>query len=231
MIPKIIHYCWFGRSKKPKIAEKCISSWKKYFPDFEIIEWNEDNFDLNYNTYTAFCYENKKWAYLSDLVRLIVVAKYGGIYFDTDVEVIKSFDNLLYYDAFYAFENKSNVATGLGFGSIANHPVLLDMIKIYDDIKRDETGNIKFINCPVLNTKALMNYGLQLNGKLQNLDRVCILSPEYMNPYDDSIGKLQITDHTISIHWYTKSAFSTRKKIRNKLTKPIHRLVRFLKNE
>lgn len=226
MIPKKIHYCWFGRGKKPSIVEKCINSWKNILPDYEIIEWNEDNFDLDYNDYIKYCYLNKKWAYLSDLVRLIVVEKYGGIYFDTDVEIIKSFDKLLDYDAFYCFENKNYVSTGSGFGSVAHHPVLKEMIHIYESINIDNTGKMKFINCPVLNTKALISHGLKLNGKNQKLDGVLILSPEYMNPYDDSTGQLSITKNTLSIHWYTKSAFNRRKKLRNKLTKPIHRFIK-----
>ena len=92
MIPKKIHYCWFGKGQKPKLAEKCIESWKKYCPDYEIIEWNEDNFNLDTNGYTRYCYSNKKWAYLSDFVRLCVVEEYGGIYFDTDVELLKKPD-------------------------------------------------------------------------------------------------------------------------------------------
>ena len=118
MIPKKIHYCWFGRGEKPKLARKCIESWKRYCPDFEIIEWNEDNFDVTKYAYSKYCFDNKKWAFLSDFVRLIVIYENGGIYFDTDVEVIKSLDNLLQYEAFYGFENEDYVATGLGFGSV-----------------------------------------------------------------------------------------------------------------
>ena len=108
MIPKKIHYCWFGRGQKPKLAEKCIKSWQKFCPDFEIIEWNEDNFNLYEHPYTKFCYENKKWAYLSDFVRLKVVCEQGGIYFDTDVEVIKPVDKLLNEEAFYGLLEAGN---------------------------------------------------------------------------------------------------------------------------
>ena len=95
MIPKKIHYCWFGRNEKPKAVQKCIASWKKYCPDYEIIEWNEDNFDVQQNPYIKYCYDNKKWAFLSDLVRLLVVCEHGGIYFDTDVELVRNPDFLL----------------------------------------------------------------------------------------------------------------------------------------
>ena len=118
MIPRIIHYCWFGGKEKPADAKRCIDSWKKKCPNYEIIEWNEDNFNINKYPYAKFCYENKKWAFLSDFARLVVVSEYGGLYFDTDVEIVKSFDDLLKYDAFYGFENNENINTGEGFGAI-----------------------------------------------------------------------------------------------------------------
>ena len=111
MIPKIIHYCWFGRGEKSKLAQKCIDSWKKYCPDYEIIEWNEDNFNIEMNGYTRMCYNQKKYAFLSDYVRLLVVEQYGGIYFDLDVELVKSLDDLLKHEAFFGFETDEYVAS------------------------------------------------------------------------------------------------------------------------
>ncbi len=102
MIPRKIHYCWFGRGEKPRLAQKCIASWKKYCPDYEIIEWNEDNFDVNRNAYTQMCYKEKKYAFLTDYLRLLIVEEHGGIYFDTDVEAVRSFDELLDNPAFSA---------------------------------------------------------------------------------------------------------------------------------
>ncbi len=134
MIPKIIHYCWFGRNPKPKLAEKCIASWKKHCPDYEIIEWNEDNFDISQNGYFQYCLNNKKYAFLSDLARLYVVRDHGGIYFDTDVELLKSPDELLSYEAFYGFEDDKYIATGLGFGAEKNHPTICAMIEEYTPI-------------------------------------------------------------------------------------------------
>ena len=118
MIPKKIHYCWFGRNPKPKLAEKCIASWRKYCPDYEIIEWNEDNFDINTNGYTRMCYEEKKYAFLSDYVRLLVVAEHGGVYFDTDVELLRPIDDLRENDAFFR-------QFGLG---IAAEPAIMDFL-------------------------------------------------------------------------------------------------------
>lgn len=135
MIPKRIHYCWFGRGEKPKLAQKCIARWKKHCPDYEIIEWNEDNFDISSHPYARFCYEQKKWAFLSDYIRLVVVEQYGGIYFDTDVELLKNLDGLLHHEAFYGFENNSHVNTGQGFGSETHHPTVKAMLGEYQQLQ------------------------------------------------------------------------------------------------
>lgn len=224
MIPRIIHYCWFGRGEKNKLAKKCIASWKKYCPDFEIIEWNEDNFEIDKYPYARYCYDNKKWAFLSDFARLIVVYKYGGVYFDTDVEVIRTIENLLENDAFYGFENELNINTGLGFGSIPNHKTVDAMIRKYNEFQVDEDGNYPLVGCPVLNTKSLIPMGLQLNGKYQKVSGATILPADYLNPYDDSTGRLRKTQNTVSIHWYSKSWMSKKMIIRSMITKPFHRV-------
>lgn len=224
MIPKKIHYCWFGRNELPALAKKCIASWEKYCPDYEIIEWNEDNFDPNYNGYTRYCYDNKKWAFLSDFVRLVVVAEQGGIYFDTDVELLKRPDELLQYGAFYGFENNQNVATGLGFGAEANHPTIIAMRDEYASVQPDAEGNYPMIVCPALNTKALLPFGLKLDGTHQNIGGAEILPDDYLNPYDDPTGRLNKTPNTISVHWYSKSWMSKKTILRSKLTKPLHRI-------
>lgn len=224
MIPKKIHYCWFGRGEKPKLAKKCIASWKKFCPDYEIIEWNEDNFDMDYNGYTRYCYDNKKWAFLSDFARLIVVAERGGIYFDTDVELLKSPDELLRYEAFYGFENDQNIATGLGFGAEAGHPTILAMKVKYEEITPDDAGVYPMIVCPALNTAALQPFGLKLDGTQQNIAGAEILPADWLNPYDDPTGRLRKTKNTISVHWYSKSWMRKSKIIKSTLTKPLHRI-------
>ena len=221
MIPKKIHYCWFGRNPKPNMAEKCIASWRKYCPDYEIIEWNEDNFDVDMNGYTRMCYEQKKYAFLSDYVRLLVVAEHGGVYFDTDVEVIKSFDGLLTDSAFFGFEDSAHINTGVGFGSEARCELVLDMIKEYDPLLSGEEG---VIGCPILNTQALCKYGLVLNGEQQHVGDGVVYPADWFNPYDDPTGRLNKTPNTHSIHWYSKSWLSKGTILRSKLTKPLHRI-------
>lgn len=224
MIPKKIHYCWFGRNEKPKLAQKCIASWKKYMPEYEIIEWNEDNFDFEIHPYLRWCHENKKWAYLSDFARLLVVEKYGGIYFDTDVEVIRNFQELLAYKAFYGFENNDNVATGLGFGAEAHHTSIRRMVEQYSTKTAQVDGSFILEGCPILNTNALDSLGLVHNGEFQILEGAAILPTDYLNPYDDHTGRLNKTTNSYSIHWYAKSALPKSAIIRSNITRPLHRV-------
>lgn len=224
MIPRIIHYCWFGRKDKPALVKKCISSWKKYLPDYKIVEWNEDNFDFDEYPYLRWCYDEKKWAFLSDFARLLIIEKNGGIYFDTDVEVVANLDHLLIYEAFYGFENDEYVATGLGFGSQAHHISIQAMVNQYVSRVPDEEGNLNLEGCPKLNTRALDTLGLNHNGKFQILQGAAILPQDYLNPYDDHTGRLKKTDNTVAIHWYAKSALSKTDIIRSNITRPIHRL-------
>lgn len=220
MIPKKIHYCWFGRGEKTRLAQKCIESWKKYCPDYEIIEWNEENFDVNSNTYTKMCYEQKKYAFLTDYIRLVVVERYGGIYFDTDVEVLRSFDSLLDCPAFIGFENMQFINTGEGFGAEAHNPVIQQMLKEYDPLLDGLHG---LIGCPRLNTEAVQKFGLKLNGEKQILKDVVIFPSDYFNPRNSVTGKLKKTKNTYSIHWYSGSWLSPKERLRSKITRPIHR--------
>lgn len=153
MIPKIIHYCWFGRNPKPEIIRKCIASWKKYCPDWEIKEWNEDNFDVTTIAYMKEAYEAKKWAFVSDVARLVVVNKYGGIYLDTDVEILcnNPFEKYLKFDSILAFENARNIASGLIYGSRINSELCNKLLEPYENIgysKKTELVNSK-MNYPI----------------------------------------------------------------------------------
>ena len=224
MIPRKIHYCWFGRGKKPKLAKKCIESWKRFCPDYEIIEWNEDNFDINQYEYVKYCYREKKWAFLSDFVRLIFVYEQGGIYFDTDVELIKSPNELLKYEAFYGFENKEIIATGLGFGAEKEHKTVKEMIDIYLSFNQKADGSFELIGCPNINTQVIDNFGLVKGGVRQNIGGAEIFPVDYFNPLNDATGKLCITENTIAINHYGKSWMNKKDIIRSRLSRPLHRI-------
>ena len=230
MIPKRIHYCWFGKAEKPKLAKKCIESWKKYCPDYEIIEWNEDNFDVNLNAYTKWCYENKKYAFLSDYVRLWVVNQNGGVYFDTDVELIRNINFLLDDQAFFGFETEENSAdnsenmalnTGLAFGSVATGLALQEMLREYEPLLDGKHG---VVMCPKLNTEALVKLGLKRNGLYQKFLWGTVYPKEYFNPYESTTGRVNITKNTVSIHWYMGSCLSLYQKLRSTISKPLHRI-------
>ena len=221
MIPKKINYCWFGHGEKPKLTKKCIASWKKYCPDYEIIEWNEDNFDVNMNGYTRMCYEQKKYAFLSDYARLLVVYQNGGLYFDTDVELLKNPDELLDDEAFFGFETVSTAASGLAFGSANTGLALKMMLDEYDPLLDGEHG---MIGCPLLNTQALVKLGLVPNGELQHFEWGTVYPKDYFNPYESTTGRLNKTENTVSVHWYMGSFLSPTTKLKLKITKPMRRL-------
>jgi len=211
MIPKVIHYCWFGGNPKPKLAKKCIRSWKKYCPDYEILEWNESNYDLSSAPlYVRQAYERRKWAFVTDYVRLQVVYDHGGIYLDTDVELLRSLDDLLENRAYFGFEDSRHIATGLGFGGEKGHPLLQEVMEDYYGIPfLLEDGKMDQLSCPQRNTKIFLRHGLKQDGSMQMLDEgVLILPGDHLNPKDWKTGEIRKTENTRSIHhfsasWYT----------------------------
>lgn len=220
MIPKKIHYCWFGGNPLPPKSEKCIKSWRKFCPGFEIIEWNESNFDVMQNAYTAEMYRQKKYAFLSDYARLQIIYEQGGIYMDTDVELVRALDGLLEEKAYFGYETLEYVNTGLGFGAEARSPAVKAMLEEYGYF----TPGAQEVICPKLNTQALRRMGLTPDGSKASVGEATIYPIEYFNPYDDPTGRLNITPNTYSIHWYAKSWMSRGKVLRSILTKPVHRL-------
>lgn len=224
MIPKKIHYFWFGGNEKPKSVVKCIDSWKKHCPDYEIIEWNENNFDIHCMPFVEQAYDAKKYAFVSDVARLIVVYEQGGIYMDTDVEVIKPLDDLLKNKAYMGFENDKNVASGLGFGSQAGVQFFKEHIDEYrDEVFIKEDGSFNMLGCPRVATRLLEKKGIELNGKEQIIDDVRIYPAEYFNPYDSITGVLKKTPNTYSIHWYDAS-WSDTSQSRLKINRFIRRI-------
>ena len=230
MIPKVIHYCWFGRNPLPDSAIKCINSWKKFFPDYEIKEWNEDNFDVNIIPYTREAYEAKKDAFVSDYARMWILYHYGGLYFDTDVEVIKNMDDIIERGSFMGIEvdysegSIMSVAPGLGLGVIPQHRIYKDILDYYNKInfiKDDGTYNLFAI--VRITTMILLNSGMKNSNLLQEVAGIWIYPKEYFNPFDDNTGKLLITENTRSIHWYTKTWMKKQNPLRTWIVRRIHR--------
>ena len=211
MIPKVIHYCWFGKNPKPELMQKCMASWKKYCPDYEIIEWNEVNFDINQNDYIKEAYEEKKWAFVTDYARLWIIFHFGGIYLDTDVQVIQSFDDLLESQAFFGFENDAHINTGLGFGAEKGNTVVEAMLNDYSGIHfRLPDGSLDKLPCPVRNTKAISQH-LSRRANPKNVlltEYATFYPPEYFCPLSADGITMKRTKRTHSIHWFSATWLS-----------------------
>lgn len=208
MIPKVIHYCWFGGTEKPKLAQKCIKSWKKHCKKYQIIEWNENNFDVwSAPKFVQDAYKAKKWAFVTDYVRLKVVYDYGGVYLDTDVELLKNLDRFLQYPAFFGMQQNLHIATGLGFGSIKNNEILLKLMKQYqsDNLILDNINDLLAIACPELNHEIFQLYGyVKANIKQTLINGAVVYPTEYFCPMDfDYVTRT--TNNTVSIHWFSGS--------------------------
>lgn len=231
MIPKIIHYCWFGRNPLPESAIKCINSWEKFFPDYEIREWNEDNFDVNIIPYTAEAYEAKKHAFVSDYARFWILYHFGGLYFDTDVEVIKPFDDIVERGPFMGIEvdspNSSTaplVAPGLGLGAEAGMPFYKEVLDYYQPLHfMTADGKTSTVTVVKHTTAVLTASGMKNENSLQEVCGIWIYPREYFNPLNDNTGVLDITDNTRSIHWYTKTWLPKRNPLKAKLSQWVHR--------
>lgn len=211
MIKKIIHYCWFGKNPKPKSAIECIESWKKYCKDYEIIEWNEDNFDLESNQYVKEAYDNKKWAFVTDYVRLYALHTYGGIYMDTDVEVIKSLDDLLDDTGFSGFENDTDVPTGI-MAAQENNKFISLLMEQYKDkhfVKEDNTLDLS-TNVELITKIAVENGLVRDNSKQRVLDYT-FYPKDYFCPKDSTTLELKITNNTYTIHHFAGSWVPHRK--------------------
>lgn len=178
MIPRIIHYCWFGGKEKPEVVKRCIASWKKYCPDWEIIEWNETNFDVSLVPYMKEAYEMQKWAFVSDVARLLIIYHRGGVYLDTDVELLDTLDSWMDKAAFFVFESNRNLASGLGFGAIEQHKAIKAMLDFYNGKHFVINGKAKMIPCPANNTESFAGTYKEFkrNGITQLIDDVLVLS-------------------------------------------------------
>lgn len=226
MIPKTIHYCWFGREEKPKLVLRCIESWRVYFPDFEVKEWNEDCFDIHCNTFVKEAYNIKKYAFVSDYVRFWALYHFGGLYFDTDVEVIKPFDGLLDDEAFAGLETDDYAAPGLVLWcKNKNNIILHEMLDTYSTIKfLNSDGTFNTVTVCVYFTEALKKYGFAKGNKKQICGDFTIYPIEYFCPYNDLTGVLKKTTNTYAIHWYHKSWMTKKQIYQNKLTRILHRI-------
>ncbi|AIQ37491.1 glycosyl transferase [Paenibacillus sp. FSL R5-0345] len=225
MIPKIIHYCWFGRAELPPLAKKCIASWRKFCPDYEIIEWNEDNFDINTNKYIKEAYESKKMAFITDYVRLNVLFEYGGIYMDTDVEVVANLDPFLRHNAFSGFEDVCSIPTGI-IGAQKGNLWLEYLLTYYKDRSFFlKNGNFDLTtNVDIITDMTKKKYDITLNNTMQYTNGDVLFYPkEYFCPKDFTTGIISTTEKTYAIHHFAGSWKPKDIKIKEKTTRIIRR--------
>lgn len=240
MIPKTIHYCWFGRGQMPDLARKCIESWKKYLPEYKIKEWNEDNFDLDLYPYAREAYDNRKFAFVTDIVRLYALYNEGGIYMDTDVEVLKPLDQFLHHTAFSGFENDKSIPTGImasekgGKWAKDNLDYYIDKHFIKEDGSFDLTTNVTTI------TNYMLPLGLKQNNTYQDFPGLITFYPkDYFCPKSVATRKVNLTPNSATIHhfdgsWIPKSQkrkMAIARFIGKKMTQFIVNIKSYLKNK
>ena len=229
MIPKVIHYCWFGGNPLPKSAQKCIASWRKYLPDYEIKEWNESNFDVNVIPYTAEAYKAKKYAFVSDYARFWILYKYGGLYFDTDVEVIKSMDDIIAKGPFMGCENEAKagatpaqlgVAPGLGLGVNPGLGLYGEILNWYNTHHFITWTGVIEKNVVDITTEILNKNGIEiLDAGVLKSSGILIYPREYFCPKDYITGEMNITDKTKSIHHYSATWVGNKRTFVDKVIK------------
>ena len=248
MIPKVIHYCWFGRNPLPPLTKRCIDSWRRYLPDYEIKEWNEDNFDISIVPYTREAYAAKRYAFVSDYARFWILYHHGGVYFDTDVEVIKPMDEFIQRGAFMGCEREyvdprgSNgshhpsldVNPGLGLSAEPGMEVykrLLDVYGAMHFLNEDNTPNLKTV--VAYTTEVLSDFGLHYVEGIQSCGGITIYPKEYLCPKNYQTFETKITPNTYTIHHYDGSWLSPydkfKKSIRRIFGKPLIAFVYFVR--
>ncbi len=197
-IPRIIHYCNFGQGSDEKTLNRMLDSVKKHCPDFKVVVWNEENFDINSINFTKDAAKNNKWAFVSDVCRLYALKTMGGIYLDTDVEVIRSLDSLLQHKVVLGFESKERICTAV-IGSEPENEFISELLKVYDNLEFNMTPNVEMI------TDKLISMGLKTNNSMQEINGITILPQEYLSPKDYETTLVNVTAKTLTIHYYVSS--------------------------
>ncbi|MFL2030194.1 glycosyltransferase family 32 protein [Loigolactobacillus zhaoyuanensis] len=228
MIPKVINYCWFGKKPLDSKTIKNIQSWKKYCPDYKIIQWNESNFDIKKYRFTFEAYKKQQWAFVSDVARLDIIYNNGGFYLDTDVELISSLDDFTKNKVFLAREDRLTVNTGIGFGAEINNEFVLHNLQEYQDERFiNDDGTLNRILCVDITTHLLNLLKIKPSNKIQKINEITVYPREYFCPIRIGSGRIVITDNTVSIHHYDASWKSKEDSSSKNYLIPIKKMIKF----
>lgn len=230
-ISKVIHCFWFSGEEKPKLQRKCLESWKKFCPDYEIKEWNMKNYDITKNKFMQQAIDKRKWAFASDFARLDVVYRYGGIYLDLDVELIKGLDEVLQNEAFFSLDCGSYIDLGSGFGAVPGHPLVKRLLEQYENIEFiNRDGKINDLPQPVVLEPVFTENGLKRDGTPQKLGNAVIYPAEYFSPVDYILYRTVITQNTIGIHHFDDAWHSdAQSKEKQKKLRQAKRIINLIK--
>ncbi len=203
MIPKTIHYCWFGGKEMPEFLLECMASWKEHCPDYEIVCWDESNYDVSKYTYTKQAFDNQKYGFVTDVARLDILYEYGGVYMDTDVKLLKSYNDLLFNKGFVGVERWGNINSGGGMGALPHHPMIQEMMDYrlkYPFIYDDGTQNIETNG--MYETTPFIRHGMRIDNTLQIINGITVYPASVFHPYDYMSCEEKIEDDTVSIHYF-----------------------------
>lgn len=206
VIPKTIHYCWFGKAELPDKLRRCKESWKKFCPNYQIIEWNEENYDVERHVYTRQAYRHKKWGFIPDIARLEILYENGGIYLDTDVELIRALDSLLYQPGFVGVEKWGIINIGGGCGVIPKHPLIRKILeyRLAFPFERKD-GSLNMESSGSYETKPLLEHGFKPDNTIQSVADMTIYTSDFFHPFDYMSKELCLTENTYGIHHFTGS--------------------------
>ena len=225
MIPKTIHYCWFGRGEKPKLVQKCIASWKKHLPEYTLVEWNEDNFDVSQNDFVRQAYAHRNFAFVSDYARAKALFENGGIYLDTDVEVLQSFDAFLHHTFFAGFEEKNFVGTCV-MGAEKGCALLRDYMAHYENTSYELPDGTLYSDTNVLLlTRMFEQMGFVRDNTMQEKDGIAVYPREWFSPYDYINAISYITQDSHAIHHFAQFWLPRRTRLRTALKRKALRLI------
>lgn len=228
MIPKIVHYCWFGKNKKPKDVENNIKKWKKMLPDYEFVEWNEKNFDVNYNIYTKEAYDKKKYAFVSDVARLYALVKFGGVYLDTDIDIKKKLDFILERnECVFGYENGGSHLMTAFIAATKDNKNIEKILNSYDNERFImASGELNLYPNTYRITSILKEDGAKLDGKFEKFNGITIFPEEYFSAMEFSTLKEISTNNTYTVHRFSSSWKPWYVRVRRKIKIKIISLIR-----